>query len=235
MANDTGIVKRGRGRPRKERTEPEIQRGRGRPLGSKNKKKKSNLPARTGRARTTRPPALRATEKEAFIRHADMSNLPAETPEELAYNQKLINHVMRVNEIATHADKTDLLSLKSCFVNYLKLCQEDGFSVSNIAAYAAMGFYDVSHFVNFMKKKDEEYKQFAALVKNTCAMFREGMISDSKLNPVIGIFWQRNFDGLRNDTEQIQPVNGEYDTETENIGYKDKYRHLIGGASNDQE
>ena len=61
-------------------------------------------------------------------------------------------------------------------------------------------------------------------------MFRDAMISSNKLNPVIGIFWQRNFDGLRNDTEQVQAIreaedNDEYGSSK---AYKEKYKNLIG-------
>ena len=67
------------------------------------------------------------------------------------------------------------------------------------------------------------------MVRSTCAMFRESRISDNKLNPVIGIFWQRNFDGLRNDTEQVQAINEQNDDEySGSKAYKDKYRDMIG-------
>ena len=94
-----------------------------------------------------------------------------------------------------------------------------------------MGFYNNGHFEYYCKKDDPEWKAFTASVKNVCAMFRESLITDSKLNPVIGIFWQRNFDGLRNDTEQIQSIQ-EQNEMTSSTGYKEKYRKLIGGDEN---
>jgi hypothetical protein len=63
---------------------------------------------------------------------------------------------------------------------------------------------DNSAFQYFAKRDDPEIREFCAFVRKTCAMFREEMVSANKLNPVIGIFWQRNYDGLRNDTEQVQ-------------------------------
>lgn len=153
---------------------------------------------------------------------------PATTPEEKDYNTRLIEHIMRINEIASMADRTDLTSLKSCFVAYLKLCQEDGFPVQNLSAYASMGFYNPGMFEYFAKKDDPEIRAFCSLVRSTCGMFRESMISDSKLNPVIGIFWQRNFDGLRNDTEQVQALQAQNDEEMSDKSYKEKYKNLIG-------
>ena len=152
---------------------------------------------------------------------------PAETPEECAYNARLIEHIMRIHEIAQNADRSDLLSLKSCFIAYLRLCQEDGFKVGNLAAYSAMGM-DRVVFNNWAKKDNPEIKQFCRFVQETCAMFRESMVAENQLNPVIGIFWQRNFDGLRNDTEQVQALQEQNDEEFGSKSYKDKYRNMIG-------
>ena len=207
-SSDTGTVKK-----------------RGRPKGSKNrpKPKKIGRPKGSKSSYTVSPAALSQRRKIHNV-------LPAKTEEEMAYNARLIEHIMRVNEISANADRSDLLSLKSCFIAYLKLCQEDGFNVGNLAAYAAMGFTDSTNFNNFCKKDDPEIRAFGKFVRQTCAMFRENLVTDSKLNPVIGIFWQRNYDGLRNDTEQIQSAEAQDDAEVAK-GYKEKYKVLIGGGN----
>ena len=151
----------------------------------------------------------------------------AVTDEGREYNARLIEHIMRINEIATHADRGDLNTLKSCFIAYLQLCQEDGFSVSNLSAYASMGFSQANVFDKYSQKDDPEIRQFCGFVRQTCAMFRESMVSANKLNPVIGIFWQRNYDRLRNDTEQVQSAQDMDDFETAK-SYKDKYKNMIG-------
>lgn len=184
------------------------KRGRGRPKGSKS--------------------SYTMTENALAQRRENSATKYARNDEEREYNARLIDHVMRVNEIATHADKNDLSTLKSCFIAYLHLCQEDGFNISNIAAYASMGFPSAAHFERFLQKDNPEIKAFAASVKQTCAMFRETLVADSKLNPVIGIFWQRNFDGLRNDTEQVQAAQEQEDDFTAAKSYKEKYKNLIG-------
>ena len=206
VAEDTGSVKRTRGRPKGSKNKPK-QKKTGRPKGSKS--------------------SYTVSEK-ALAQRRSHTILPARNPEEFEYNTRLINHIMRISEIAAQSDRKDLNSLKSCFINYLKLCQEDGFPVQNMAAYSAMGFYSAQHFEMFSRKDDPEVRQFTASVRSVCGMFREGMITDGKLNPVIGIFWQRNFDGLRNDTEQIQSIQEQEET-TGNGSYKEKYRKLIGG------
>ena len=153
---------------------------------------------------------------------------PAETDEEKDYNARQIAHITECYKIGTMADRSDPVSLRSCFLAYLELCKKDGFKVSNMAAYASMG---MTKEVFFHIKKRPEYKELADFVQTVCAMSRENMISDGKLNPVIGIFWQRNFDGLRNDTEQVQAVNEQEDEYAQFGGnsYKDRYRNLISG------
>ena len=152
-----------------------------------------------------------------------------ETEQERNYNARLIDHMMMIHQIAAEADRTDINSLKSCFINYLKLCQQDGFPVGNISAYAAMGMSS-SDFHYLTKKKDPEIHAFCEFVRQTCAISRETMVAESKINPVIGIFWQRNFDGLRNDTEQVQAIQEQEDEYAQfgSSSYKDRYRNLIG-------
>ena len=209
----------------------EPKRGRGRPKGSLNKPKQEEKPRRG------RPPAPKNGEKKqkytitasGLLSKCQNRSLPvAKTDEERAYNSRLIDHVMRIQEIATHADRSDVATLESCFIAYVRLCQEDGFSVSNLAAYTAMGFSQAESFLNYARKDDPEIKRLVTLVRSTCATFRETLVSANKLNPVIGIFWQRNFDGLRNDTEQVQSAREPEDEYSGSSNYKEKYKNLIG-------
>lgn len=202
--SDTGTVKRGRGRPK----------------GSKDKKKRGYTVSEKAIAQRNAATTFKDNNPSSIL------TKPPSNSEEADFNSRLVSHVMCVNEIASHADRHDLLSLKSCFAAYLKLCQEDGFKVNNLAAYSAMGMSYVD-FYTFAKKDDPEIRAFCSFVKQTCAMFRETLVSESKLNPVIGIFWQRNFDGLRNDTEQVQSLQ-ETEEYTGSNTYKEKYKNLIG-------
>ena len=198
--SDTGTVKRRGGRPK----------------GAKDKKKRVNKNGYT------------VSEKALAQRVNNFSIKEPKTDEERDYNSRLIDHVMQINEIATHADRGDILSLKSCFVAYLKLCQQNGFNVTNLSAYASMGM-DYYSFNSFAKRDNPEIREFCRFVKETCAMFRENMVANNKINPVIGIFWQRNYDGLRNDTEQVQSMQEQADDEfASSKSYKEKYKNLIG-------
>ena len=150
--------------------------------------------------------------------------------EEYEYNARYIEHILMIHEIASHADRKDPVSLRSCFINYLKLCEQNGFKVGNLAAYTAMG---IDHYtIQRWRKSDKpEYKELANFVTSTCALFREGTIADGKINPLIGIFWQRNYDGLRNDTEQIQAAQ-ETDSDSDHMTAAD-YRKKYGKLTED--
>lgn len=214
---------------------------RGRPKGSKNKKtlererletaKEAESPVKrkTGRPKGSKSKYTMSEKSLAQRVQAGRSHMIPEpvTAEEQDFNDRLIRHLFEINEIATHADRHDLVSLRSCFLAYLKLCQKNKISVSNLAAYASMNM-DIHSFQAFSTKDDPEIREFCRWVRRTCAMFREALVSENKLNPVIGIFWQRNYDGLRNDTEQVQAIREQEDFSGESKAYKERYRKLIG-------
>ena len=147
--------------------------------------------------------------------------------EDREYNTRQIDHIMKIHEISMTVDRNDVESLKSAFINYLILCQKDGFKVGNMAACAAMGI-SCHQLDGWIKQNKPGFKELALFVKETCSVFRESLIADQKLNPVIGIFWQRNYDGLRNDTEQQQSLQEMNDNDNASISdYRKKYGNLI--------
>ena len=204
-------------------------RGRGRPKGSPNKPKieidtVTASDGITGKQKRK----YEVSETDLVRRRENFAVAHPQTADERDFNSRLIDHIMGIHEIASHADRHDLLSLKSCFIAYLKLCQQNGFSVLNLAAYFSMGL-SKDDFNNMARGSDPEVREFCKMVRETCGIFRESLVETGKLNPVIGIFWQRNFDGLRNDTEQIQSALEQDDNYVNGTkAYKEKYRNLLG-------
>ena len=86
------------------------------------------------------------------------------------YNVKQINHIMKILEIAKQADVNDINTLRSCFMNYVKLCQEDGYKLGNIAAAASLGIsYQTLN--NWAKNVNRpEHKELAEVIKIACSM-----------------------------------------------------------------
>ena len=187
------------------------KRKRGRPKGSKS-------------SYTTSEKAL--AQRQANMKKVNEYTIPF-TGEEKEYNAIKIQHILKIHEIARHADQSDPESLRSCFINYLILCQQDGCKVGNIQAAAAMGV-DYRKIDQWLKSSKPEFRELGAFIKSTCSMYREEMITDSKINPVIGIFWQRNYDGLRNDTEQVQAIQDMNENDNTDVSdYRKKYGKLI--------
>ena len=58
---------------------------------------------------------------------------------------------------------------------------------------------------------------FIKKVQKVCALYREGLMQDGKVNPVTGIFWQKNYDGMKDQTEMVltpnNPLGDSADTE----------------------
>lgn len=158
------------------------------------------------------------------------SVIPAETGAEKDYNTMLIEHTLKTYEISRNANIKDPDSLRGCFIEYMKLCSQNGYKIGNLGACTAMGINPRTLEMwkdGNRRDNDSRYRELAEFVLSVCAMTREQLITDQKINPVIGIFWQRNFDGLRNDTEQQQQLQNDNMESTSASEYLEKYGKLI--------
>lgn len=105
-------------------------------------------------------------------------------------------------------DRDDVEEMERRFARYLELCAQWDMKVGNQAAYAAIGI-----------DKDDAYEwsnrnlgnpartAFIKKVQKVCAMYREGLMEDGKVNPVTGIFWQKNYDGMKDQQEVVLTPN----------------------------
>ena len=127
-----------------------------------------------------------------------------DNPEEK--NNRFAAIVMAVNEIAKDADKNDVNSLYACLERYLKWCFEHKVNITNAGAYAACGLdrFTIKDWATGHRRADRpEFKEFALKIKQICSINREQMMADGKLNPVVGIWWQKNFDGFTDSPEEL--------------------------------
>lgn len=137
-----------------------------------------------------------------------------------------------IQQIAMEADTNDLGSLKSCFVKYLELCAQNNMKVGNLGAYAAMGIsrntaYDWEH--GRGRSNDDSYRKFIVFVKTMIAAYRESAIAEGDINPIVGMFWQKSFDGL-NEMTEVDASNLLEGVSTEATDAKkiaDKYQGLL--------
>lgn len=138
------------------------------------------------------------------------------------YNATTIRFMMEITP-KEPLDKKDVAEMERRFQHYLDTCAKYGKKVSNLAAYMAIGTTkdEVREWIT-QTKTNPERSRFIKKVKEICGVYREQLMADSKVNPVTGIFWQKNYDGFRDQTEiTVAPTNPLDDTKsTEELAKK---------------
>ena len=131
----------------------------------------------------------------------------ADPPE--GYNAQKIDFYLKIlpdkDEII---DLNDVEMMEQRFYRYLQLCAQYDQKIGNQAAYAAMGVTkeQVWDFIN-RNKSNPQRSDFLKKVQQICGMYREGLMEDGKVNPVTGIFWQKNYDGMKDQQELVVTPN----------------------------
>ena len=122
---------------------------------------------------------------------------------------KYANFVLAVKQIAVGVNTKDVEDMRRRFYAYLTLCDACSMKVGNMNAYAAMGI--INQYAWQWKSggfgSTPERKALIEEVDSVCAGYREQLIGDGQINPVTGIFWQKNYDGLRDiQSHEIAPM-----------------------------
>lgn len=144
-------------------------------------------------------------------------------------NTRYITHTLEVQQIGIGSNPNDINDLKARFIKYLEVCAKNDMKLGNMAAYCAMGITkDMAFDWEHGNTRGIEHKMFIRFVKSVIAAYRESAVAEGKINPVIGIFWQKAFDGLNEMTEveasnQIEGVTEHLTAEQ----IADKYQNLL--------
>lgn len=122
-------------------------------------------------------------------------------------NAKLVGFLA---EIASwpKVDPDDMPGLEARFQKYLSFCAERDIKVGNQTCYLALGIsndqaYDWSNGFT----KDSVHADFLKKVKRICGSYREMLMQENKVNAVVGIFWQKNYDGLKDQQDVVVAQN----------------------------
>lgn len=129
--------------------------------------------------------------------------------EKTGENQRIISAIIKEREIANSADLNDIDSLYDCLKMYLQHCMEDNIKVTNAGAYAACGLSkNLVHdwCAGRTRADDTRYKEFATTLKNVCSEYREIAMASGSVNPIVGIWWQKVYEGYR-DNEDVREEN----------------------------
>lgn len=138
-------------------------------------------------------------------------------------NAKYIRFMMDTTPMEP-LDRHDVAEMRRRFKNYLEKCAEYDMKVGNLAAYAAIGItkQDAWDWTHGRTGGDVDRTNFIMYVQSICTRYREGLMQDGKVHPAVGIFWQKNFDGLRDQTEVVT-TNTNMNTESDMDALKQKY------------
>lgn len=152
------------------------------------------------------------------------------------YNTNKINFMIDILP-TEELDKNDVEEMKRRFNRYLQLCADYNQKVTNLAAYAAIGVTqtEVAKWTQQASINPERAKFFQE-VQKVCSMYREGMMADGKIHPAVGIFWQKNFDGMRDQTELTVNANQNVLGEQKDMeALKEKYLSNVAELAEGEE
>ena len=112
---------------------------------------------------------------------------------------KITAFMMVVQNIGVGRNIKDVNDLRRRFYTYCALSEACNMRVGNMNAYHAMG---ISQFAAWQWKtggpgSTPERRELIDEVDAVCSGSREMLAAMGQINPVLAIFWQKNFDGLR--------------------------------------
>lgn len=126
---------------------------------------------------------------------------------EEGYNTRHIRFMMAIMPTEP-LDFGDVAEMERRFNRYLELCAEYDMKIGNQAAYAAIGISkDNVYDWTVRSSANPARSEFVKKVQKICAMYRESLMQDGKVNPVTGIFWQKNYDGMKDQQEVVLTPN----------------------------
>lgn len=112
---------------------------------------------------------------------------------------KITAFMMVVQNISVGRDIKNVNDLRRRFYTYCALCEACNMRVGNMNAYHAMGISQpmARQWKIGGSGSTEERRQLIEEVDAVCSGSREMLAASGALNPILAIFWQKNFDGLR--------------------------------------
>ena len=157
--------------------------------------------SRTPGAKDKRPRSVKPTGEARGATRDVGEDLPE------GYNSRRVRFMMEIMP-KEPLDHNDVAEMERRFANYLFLCEQYDMKIGNQAAYLAIGIDKGTawDWLNRSSTNPARY-DFIKKVQYICATAREGLMEDGKINPVVGIFWQKNYDGLKDQQEVVLTPN----------------------------
>lgn len=150
------------------------------------------------------------------------------------YNRRKISFLQNLAPRGV-LDPNDVDEMERRFARYQQLCSEYDMKPSNQSCYYAIGISkdQVYHWTTDKKNNNLRRSEFVEKIKAWCAMYREEMMLDGRINPVTGIFWQKNYDGFRDQQEVVLTPNNPLGDDRSPEELKRKYLEATYNLSDD--
>lgn len=151
------------------------------------------------------------------------------------YNAKLISFMLAIQP-KEKLDINDVDEMERRFQHYLEMCVAYDVKVGNQGAYVAIGItkQQAWEWENIVKSNPRRC-DFIKNVRLFCGMYRENLMQDGKVNPVTGIFWQKNYDGLKDQQEVVLTPNNPLGEQKDAESLKQKYLEDTYGVTEGTE
>lgn len=171
----------------------------------------------------------RSTPKAEVIPAAG-NYLEAQSSAEPGSKGAIVANIMQTLDIARRTNPNDIESLYSALKEYLAICMETNISVTNRSVYNALGVSEdtVRNWLHGRTHaQDPRYKEFAQLIKNVCAQYRELAGAEGKLDKTLTIWWQKAYDGFTDNPLPDKSVLTDDRTPADPEEIAAKYKHLL--------
>lgn len=131
---------------------------------------------------------------------AEMMHSP-DLPE--GYNTQKIAFLMQIMP-EEPLDYDDVDEMRRRFRRYLELCKAHDVKIGNMSAYTAIGIDGkIADDWDNNPRANPERTGFIKKVKRICASYREILMNDGQIRDAVGIFWQKNYDGMKDVHESV--------------------------------
>ena len=158
-------------------------------------------------------------------------------PIEPGTSAAIVAHLMETRQISRRAQLEDIDSLYQALHDYLLACMRSNVRVTNASMYAACGVTRgmINDWIRGRyRSSDPRYKEFALTLKSIAAQYREQSGAEGLTNPVLTIWWQKNYDGFSDDPVAEVAEDGETQRTASVEEIAEKYRHLLEDKSGER-
>lgn len=122
------------------------------------------------------------------------SNKELRTRGQVSVNMTFSMEIMQLSESAKKIDRVELL--RDAFKRYLELCDQYGIPPTNMSAYSALGIDLKTAKLWAAGKAGRDKAELIRWINQFLAMSRQTNIDTGAMSPQVGMFLQKNFDGL---------------------------------------